>query len=165
MPGSRLELQLLQPASSQGFVAFLSLGPKGLKAGKPTSCPEAPAALGDHLRKRRHERGLLQKDAAARLGVNTWTLANWEKGCAKPALRFWPETIEFLAYDPNPEPSDLAQRIQWARRRRGLSLRVLAKRLRVDPDTLRLWECGVRTPQGKYPGLVERFFEELQSGE
>jgi ribosome-binding protein aMBF1 (putative translation factor) len=81
------------------------------------------------------------------------------------ALRFWPGIIEFLANDPNSEPSDLAQRIQWARRRRGLSLRVLAKRLRVDPDTLRLWECGVRTPQGKYLALVERFLEELQSGE
>jgi DNA-binding XRE family transcriptional regulator len=155
--GSRLEFQLPQPANFQGFVAFFSLGPKTFKSRKPTPYPDAPAALGDHLRKRRHESGLLQEDAADRLGVNTWTLANSEKGCAKPALRFWPGIIEFLANDPNSEPSDLAQRIQWARRRRGLSLRVLAKRLRVDPDTLRLWECGVM--------LVERSFEELQNGE
>ena len=58
--------------------------------------PEVPATFGDHLRKRRHERGLLQKDAAASMGVNTWTLGNWEKGYTKPALRFWPKIIDFL---------------------------------------------------------------------
>ncbi len=58
--------------------------------------PEVPATLGDHLRNRRHERGLLHKDAADHLGVNTFTLANWEKGYTKPALRFWLKIIEFL---------------------------------------------------------------------
>jgi transcriptional regulator with XRE-family HTH domain len=128
--------------------------------------PEVPATLGDHLRKRRHERGLLQKDAADRLGVNTFTLANWEKGYTNPRLRRWPGVIEFLGYDPNlePKPSDVAQRIRWARRRQGLSLRGLAKQLGVDPETLRRWEGGIRTPQGKYVALVERFTEGLRSG-
>jgi DNA-binding transcriptional regulator YiaG len=106
----------------------------------------------------------LQKDAADHLGVNSWTLANWEKGYTNPRFRCWPGIIEFLGYDPNPEPSDLAQRIQWARRRQGLSLRGLAKQLGVDPDTLRRWECGIRTPRGKYLALVERFLEGLRSG-
>jgi DNA-binding XRE family transcriptional regulator len=88
------------------------VGPKTLKSGKRTPYRDAPAALGDHLRKRRHKLGLLQKDAVDHLGVNIWTLANWEKGYTKPRLRFWPWITEFLAYDPNPEPSDLAQRIQ-----------------------------------------------------
>jgi transcriptional regulator with XRE-family HTH domain len=166
MAGSRLELQLLQPANSQGFVAFLSVGRKALKARKPMPYPEVPATLGDHLRIRRHERGLLQKDAAASMGVNTFTLANWEKGYTNPRLRFWPGIIEFLAYDPRPEPkpSDLAQRTQWTRRRRGLSLRALAVQLGVDPETLRRWECGMRTPRGKYLALVERFLEGHRSG-
>jgi DNA-binding XRE family transcriptional regulator len=58
--------------------------------------PEVPSTPGDHLRNRRHERGLLHKDAADHLGVNTFTLANWEKGYTKPALRFWLKIIEFL---------------------------------------------------------------------
>jgi DNA-binding transcriptional regulator YiaG len=128
--------------------------------------PEVPATLGDHLRKRRHELRLLQRDGANRLGVNTWTLANWEKGYANPRLSFWPKITEFLGYDPMPEPkpSDLAQRIQWARRRQGLSLRGLAKQLSVDTDTLRRWECGIRTPRGKHLVLVERFLGDLGTG-
>jgi transcriptional regulator with XRE-family HTH domain len=128
--------------------------------------PEVPATLGGHLRKPRHELGLLQKDTADRLGVNIWTLANWEKGYANPRLLSWPWITEFLGSDPNPEPmpSGLAQRIQWARRRRGLSLRVLAKRLGVDPDTLGHWECGIRTPRGKHLALVERSSEDLRGG-
>jgi DNA-binding transcriptional regulator YiaG len=108
----------------------------------------------------------LLQQAADHLGINTWTLANWEKGYTNPALRFWPGIIEFLGYDPMPEPkpSDLAQRIQWTRRRRGLSLRELAKQLGVDPDTLRRWECGIRTPRGKYLALVGRFLGDLRTG-
>jgi transcriptional regulator with XRE-family HTH domain len=67
-------------------------------------------------------------------------------------------------YDPNPAPSDLAQRIQWARRRKGLSLRGLAKQLGVDTETLRRWECGLRTPRGKYVALVEQSLEDVRGG-
>ena len=58
--------------------------------------PKVPATLGDHLRKRRHELGFPQKDATDLLGVNPFTLANWEKGYTNPSLRFLPNTIEFL---------------------------------------------------------------------
>ena len=50
--GNRLEFQLLRLANSQGFVAFLSPGPKTLKAGKPMPYPEVPATLRERLRKR-----------------------------------------------------------------------------------------------------------------
>ena len=75
---------------------------------------EVPATLGEHLRRRRHERGLLQKDAADHLGGNTFILANQEKDYRNPRLRFWPGIIECLGYDPNPlpRPSDLARCIQ-----------------------------------------------------
>jgi ribosome-binding protein aMBF1 (putative translation factor) len=65
---------------------------------------------------------------------------------------------------PEPKPSDLAQRIQWARRRQGLSLRGLAKKLGVDTDTLRRWEHGIRIPRGKHLVLVERFLGDLGTG-
>jgi DNA-binding transcriptional regulator YiaG len=140
------------------------VGPKILKSAKPKPYPFVPVTIGGHLRKRRHELGLLQKDAADHLGVNTWTLANWEKGYTSRKLCLWPKIIEFLGYDPNPAPSDLARRIQWARWRKGLSLRGLAKQLGVDPETLRRWECGLRTPRGKYVALVEQSLEDVRGG-
>ncbi|MFK5925465.1 MAG: helix-turn-helix transcriptional regulator [Desulfuromusa sp.] len=41
-----------------------------------------PVTLGDHLRQRRIELGLYQKDVAAKLGVTTSTVWNWEYGWA-----------------------------------------------------------------------------------
>jgi DNA-binding XRE family transcriptional regulator len=81
--------------------------------------PEILATLGDHLMKRRFELGLRQKEAAPHLGVNEWTVRNWEKGGREPAIRLWPRIIEFLGYDPDAEPEILGQRIEWVRRRDG----------------------------------------------
>jgi DNA-binding XRE family transcriptional regulator len=41
--------------------------------------PRAPRTLGEHLKKRRCELGLRQKDAAQLLGVNEFTYLGWEK--------------------------------------------------------------------------------------
>jgi DNA-binding transcriptional regulator YiaG len=133
------------------------VGPKTLRSWKPTLYPDVPETLGDHLLKRRHELGLLQKDAAHSLGVNVWTLANWEKGYTSPKLCLWPGIIEFLGYDPNPEPDGLGQQIFSTRRRQGLPIRELAKQLGVDPETLRRWGRGTRIPRGRWLELVEEF--------
>ena len=136
---------------------MLPLGRKTLKSRKPTPYSDIPATLGEHLRKRRYERGLLQEAAADILGVDSWTLGNWEKDYTKPALRCWLSIIEFLGDDPDPEPEGLGQRIEWARRRGGLSIRELARRLGVDPETLRRWERGIRIPRGRWLESVEEF--------
>jgi transcriptional regulator with XRE-family HTH domain len=78
--------------------------------------PEVPATLGDHLRRRRHERGLLQRDAADRLGVNTSPFANWEEGYTKPALRFCPGIIEFPGVRPEPGAEQSSQRPESSNR-------------------------------------------------
>ena len=56
--------------------------------------------LGDHLRKRRLDLGLLQKDVAQRLGVNIDTVTNWELNRTEPALRFIARIIRFLGRMP-----------------------------------------------------------------
>src|SRR5579872_2299780 len=45
---------------------------------KSLNYPNALNTLGDHLRKRRLDLGLLQKQVAAEIGVNTLTVCNWE---------------------------------------------------------------------------------------
>jgi DNA-binding XRE family transcriptional regulator len=43
--------------------------------------------LGDHIRKRRLDLGLLQKQVAVRLGADPKTINNWEMGKFEPTLR------------------------------------------------------------------------------
>jgi hypothetical protein len=45
------------------------------------------------------------------LRVNKWTLANWEKGVTRPAISFVPRILDFLGYDPGPEPIGLPYRL------------------------------------------------------
>ncbi len=37
-------------------------------------------SIGDHIRKKRLQLGLFQRELAQQLGVNVWTILNWEKG-------------------------------------------------------------------------------------
>jgi DNA-binding XRE family transcriptional regulator len=72
-----------------------------------------PVTLGDHLRRRRLELGLYQKDVAEQIGVTASTIWNWESGWSSITLRCMPKVIEFLGYNPIPCPDDLMERLAW----------------------------------------------------
>ncbi len=118
----------------------------------PAAYPKELGTLGDHLRKRRLDLGLRQKDVARQLGANVTTVTNWELGHSGPALWFVPRIIEFLGYvpcDTSPDSLPLPDRIKVYRRLRGLSQKTLARKLGVDPSTLARWECGRSRPQAE----------------
>ena len=96
--------------------------------------------MGDHLRKRRLDLGLRQKDVAKQLGVNKDTIRNWEVGRAAPALWRWPAIIRFLGYVPFSNNGALPDRLRCYRRLHGLSQKRLAALLGVDPGTVSHWE-------------------------
>jgi len=114
--------------------------------------------LGDHLRKRRLELGLQQKDVAKWLGANVTSVVNWEKNKRKTELRFLPAIYDFLGYVPEFRAQTIAERLVAFRRGRGWSQKQLAKALRVDPTTLSRWESGARIPVGVYATRVGACF-------
>ena len=109
--------------------------------------PDTLSTLGHHIRKRRLDLGLYQKDVARRLEVTTDSVAYWETNRNQPSLRMIPRIIEFLGYVPNINDSAGETFGEWivrARQRLGLSQKALARRLGVDPSTLAHWEYGRR---------------------
>ena len=103
--------------------------------------------IGDHLRKKRLDLGLLQKEVAPRLGVDKDSIYYWETNRHKPSLRIIPKIIKFLDYTPYEYSSmTLGERILIARCGIGLSQEELARRLGVDPSKLRRWESGKGQP-------------------
>ena len=50
----------------------------------PRGYPAEPRTLGEAIRKRRLDLGLSQVAMARQLGVDPWTLLNWEKGRTQP---------------------------------------------------------------------------------
>lgn len=123
-----------------------------LTASRPLSpaYPHELKSLGDHLRKKRLDLGLLQKDVAHLLDVATDTVTNWEKGRTSPQLHFILKIIEFLGYVPfSEEGKSLGERIVEMRRLLGIRQDELALQVGVDPETLARWEQEIGQPSDR----------------
>jgi transcriptional regulator with XRE-family HTH domain len=116
-------------------VPFCRQTPLTLKALRPKDYSEDPQTIGQHLKRRRRELGLLQREASERMGVPAEIVANWENGKTEPvAVQFQPVVV-FLGYDPTPESKTLAERL-------GTSLAQIARHLGWDPGSLRRYLDG-----------------------
>lgn len=114
-----------------------------LRAKKPLSedYPKELKTIGDHIRKRRLDLNLYQKDVATIIGVKTDSVLNWEKGRSSPQIRIIPKIIEFLGYVPFDTSAKLAgEKILIYRRLNGISQKVMAQKLKIDQSILRRWE-------------------------
>jgi transcriptional regulator with XRE-family HTH domain len=119
----------------------LQFAPITLKALKPKETDFEPETLGEHVRKRRLELRLTQTQAAERLGVNPWTVLNWEKEHTEPPIESMPAIIRFLGYGLFPEPKNIPERLLAKRRAMGWSMKEAARQLGVDQRTWGDWEC------------------------
>jgi transcriptional regulator with XRE-family HTH domain len=90
--------------------------------------------------------GFRQADVARLVGVDKWTVLNWESGKTAPAVRYYPSIISFLGHNPRPAGENFPERLKAARQARGLSWKRLATELGVWESTVRDWETGVHTP-------------------
>jgi DNA-binding XRE family transcriptional regulator len=63
--------------------------------------PTCLTTLGDHIRQRRLNLGLSQREAAHIIGVEQCSVYNCEKRGMNPAQRVQSAIIDFLGYDPN----------------------------------------------------------------
>lgn len=103
---------------------------------------------------------ITQEEAAARLGVNAWTVLNWETGATKPAIQFIPALVAFLGYDPERvEAGTLAGGLAAKRRELGLSQRRAARCLAIDPGTWAGSEGGTEIKREAHRRAVEGFLE------
>ena len=117
-----------------------------LKASKllPPNYPKSLITIGDHIRKVRLDRGLRQRDVANLIGVDPFTILNWERRITNPKFRYMPAIIRFLGFNPCPiDPeAPFRVRLKASRLELGLSLKQLAKRLKLKECTIRKLESG-----------------------
>ncbi|MBL6614572.1 MAG: helix-turn-helix transcriptional regulator [Reyranella sp.] len=131
------------------------------KAKKPKDYPENPKTLGEHLRKRRRELGLLQREVAGQMGIAVETLINWEKDRTRPVAAQFRPVIDFLGYDPSPEPKILAERVEAKRRVLGVTFEQVANYLGWDTGSLSRYLNGTWRLSSDRQGTLEAF---LSSG-
>jgi transcriptional regulator with XRE-family HTH domain len=116
--------------------------------------------LGDHLRKRRLDLGLLQKEVGSIIGVDETTIHNWENNRSSPSLYAVPKVIRFLGYNPLPSsPTTLGEKLLSYRKLNGITQEELARRLGVDPTTLARWERGKSRPMENNLQAIKQLFD------
>ena len=136
--------------------------PVTLKALKPKEPDFEPTTLGEHIQKRRLELKLSQKAAGERLGVNAFTVLNWEKGKTTPPVTVMPRIIGFLGYHPFAEPMNLTERLTGVRRLMGWTIKEAARELGVDVCTWGEWERKGSIPWKRYQRMVEDFLTKIR---
>jgi DNA-binding transcriptional regulator YiaG len=94
------------------------------------------------------------------LGIDSFTLGNWEKGATEPMVWYYPMIMDFLGYCPYQRAVTLGERIRLHRTHRGLSHRLLAREFGVDPATISRWEKADREPKGRILQRLKEFLAE-----
>ncbi len=112
--------------------------------------------LGDHIRRRRLDLGLLQVEVAAEIGVTESTVWNWEHG-TEPELIHIPAVLAFLGYIPWEEPENPVGKLAYFKKVKGLSLQRLGSLMGRDPEQLEDWLSGRVKPCGKNTEKIKSF--------
>ena len=138
-----------------GALPFLQIE---LTYSKPTDYrySDTLQTLGDHLRKRRLDLQLHQKEVATKLGCVADSLVGWEKNRHFPEFHYLPKIISFLGYNPLPKPITIPEKIIHYRQVRGMSQAELAAEPRIDPSTLSRWENGTWSKSSKTEAAFKR---------
>ena len=69
------------------------------------SVPTTPKTLGDHIRLKRYEKGLLLRQVAEMTGVTVTTLKSFESDATIPNDLQWQSLEKFLMLDPGLKPT------------------------------------------------------------
>jgi transcriptional regulator with XRE-family HTH domain len=136
-----------------------------LRAQKPmdSAYPKNLVSLGDHVRKRRLDLKLLQKEAAELMDVDMQTVVNWETNTHAPATHQIPKIIDFIGYVPySKDFTDFKEKLLYYRKLSGLTQKKLAELLQVDETSIAKWERGKHTPIEKMLKKLEGFFSSYQ---
>jgi len=103
--------------------------------------------VGEHIRLKRLQLGLLQKDVAKIIGVSEDSVTYWERNRTIPLIRYMPKIIEFLGYNPMVvHRSTLSGRIVEFRILNGLTYKSMARLVGVDATTIAAWEHNDTIP-------------------
>ncbi len=114
----------------------------------PGPFPDGPQSFGDHIKMKRLEEGLTHAQLGKKLGVNQWTVLNWENGNSRPRIDFYGRIVALLGFDPEQmsQSETLAEHMAEYRRMGGLSQEKAALQAGIDETTWQSWESGRKKP-------------------
>jgi len=124
--------------------------------------PIEPKTVGEHVKKRRLDLGLKQKEVATHLGIHFTTLQLWERGIGDPGVKSLPGIIRFLGYVPFACDLTPGGRLSFLRRCCGMTQEEIAARIECNPETLWRWESNLTISFRKHAMAKDIFEKELK---
>tara|TARA_Y100000589_G_scaffold256531_1_gene245709 strand:- start:158 stop:562 length:405 start_codon:yes stop_codon:yes gene_type:complete len=121
--------------------------------------PATLVTLGDHIRKRRLDLGIKQKELATIINVTKETIWNWENNRIIPRIQYYPKIMNFLGYCSYVYPTTWGEKLKLHRIHNGFSYKNLANILSVDPASIRRWEKRKKPPWERCRRIIETFFD------
>jgi len=125
-------------------------------------CPENPKTIGEHLKKRRIELGMEQREVAALLGLHRTSVQLWERNVGEPGVKCFPAIIRFLGYVPFECKATPGGQFHFLRNCCGKTQEELANLAGCDSSSVARWEIGRIDGAKKFDGVVAQIWEELQ---
>jgi transcriptional regulator with XRE-family HTH domain len=125
----------------------------------PKGYPIHIKTIGEHIRKRRLDLGLLQIEVARQIGVTESTVWNWEHG-TEPELKHMPAILAFLEYVPWEEPEEAVGRLAHFKKVNGLSFKRLGVLIGRAPEQLEDWLSGRHIPCKRNIRQIQKFLLE-----
>lgn len=121
-----------------------------------------PGTIGEHLKRKRMDSKLLQKDVAKIFGVTEDCITNWEKNRSIPQIQFMPSVIKFLGYLPfSFDLTTMSGKLKTYRHLKGISQKKLGKMLNVNGATISSWEQGENQPYQRTLNKIYELFNEI----
>ncbi|MES3017450.1 MAG: recombinase family protein [Bacteroidota bacterium] len=140
------------------FIPALPFSRLDMVVGKPLGIKYIanPTTLGQKIRNRRLEKGMLQKEVAALIGVTEDCVTLWENGRSRPSVAHYPWIIEFLGHFPfEIDTSTLGGKMKRYRYLKGMTQKGLAKEVGVNESTVHYYENNPHTPLPRTLGKLQ----------
>lgn len=74
--------------------------------------------IGEHIRQHRKQLGLYHRQVAKVIGLDEFTINNWEKAKSTPLVIHYPAIVRFLGSDPRPTKEPTVPELLKAERRK-----------------------------------------------
>lgn len=129
---------------------------------KPNGYPEKVETLGEHLRARRMDLGLLQKEVAKVLNVSVCSVENWENHRTYPMKSELKAIMGFLGEQSSFEASEVevAHRLKNYRKMNTLTQRQLSQQIGIGLNTLISAESAKNTLKPSTLFKIESFLNQ-----
>ena len=123
-----------------------------------------PTTIGEKLKNKRLELGLLQKEVAKVIGVCEDSITLWENNRNEPSIIYYPKIIQFLGYVPfDVDSSTLDGQIKLYRYLNGLSQKELGLKLEINQSTILDYEKNTHKPSQKILAKIKIFIRSVMS--